>query len=69
MKQIYEVLFLDHESGRMLKKFSADPRGIPNKYFWEKLKQQELTKLTKRLVVEPSDILVVDISTGVEREN
>ncbi|HEY0751934.1 MAG TPA: hypothetical protein VGD26_12305 [Chitinophagaceae bacterium] len=63
MKQFYTVLFLDHETGKLLKRFEYPANKIHNQYFWEKLKQDELAKLTKRLVIEPSEVLVVDTST------
>ena len=63
MKQIYSVLFLDRKTRRVIKRFDYPKDKILNKFFWEKLKATELQKLTKRLLVDPEDIVVRDITS------
>lgn len=62
MRELYKVSFFERETGKLLKHFEYPVARVQNKYFWEKIKQEELQKLTKRLLVEPFDILVVDNS-------
>lgn len=62
MKQIYSVLFLDRKTRKILKKFDYPASKVISKFFWEKLKAQELDKLTRSRMLEGQDVIVQDIS-------
>ena len=62
MKQYYSVLFLDRKTRKLLKKFDYPVDKIRSRFFWEKMKMQELAKLTKSHMLENEDVIVQDVT-------
>lgn len=62
MKQNYSVLFLDKKTRGVLRKFDYPASKIRSKFFWEKMKAEELDKLTRSRMIEREDVIVSDIS-------
>lgn len=63
MKQMYSVLFLDKSTKQTLKRFDYPASKIISKFFWEKMKAQELDKLTRSRMIDSQDVIVRDVST------
>ena len=63
MKQLYSVLFLDRKTRKVLRKFDYPAKEIPNKFFWEKIKAEQLNFVTKRHDMLAQDVIVQDNST------
>jgi hypothetical protein len=65
MKQVNTVIFTKKGTGLVLKRFDYPTDKIPNKYYWEKIKQEELTKLLRARDLEPHEVKVSDHSGQV----
>lgn len=62
MKQNYSVLFLDRKTRKLLRRFDYPKNKLISKFFWEKMKAEELQKLTKSRMLELQDVIVQDIT-------
>jgi hypothetical protein len=65
MKQVYSVLFLDSKTKKVLRKFDYPAAKIRSRFFWEKMKAEELSKLTRSRMLEPWEVEIKDISSGI----
>lgn len=57
-KTIYTAFYTDRSTGKLLKRF--DTSGNLTKYQWEKIKQEELRKLTRVRELDPETVKVSD---------
>ncbi len=61
-KLYYTVIFKDKVTKKILKKFDYPASKIRSKFFWEKMKLEELQKLTKSRMIDSEDIIMSDIT-------
>lgn len=61
MKQPTHTLVIKSKKNRsVLKRFEYPSRLIPNKFYWEKIKEEELTKLLKSRDLSVNDVIMAE---------
>jgi hypothetical protein len=68
-RQINTVIYTEKSTGKLLKRFDYPANKIPGKFFWEKMKLEELTKLLKARDMKDFEVKVVDYVGQNDREN
>lgn len=67
-REYYTVIYKDKATKRVLKRFDYPKDKIKSKFFWEKIKLEELARLTKGRMIDPEDVIMSDY-TGFSDTN
>ena len=66
MRGVYTVVFTNSRTQQVLRRFDYPAHALPNKFYWEKVKAEELSKLLKKLDLTEKDVKVTDYGHRIQ---